>query len=64
MWGRICSFNNYFYFQDVPADLDIKAKVEGILSGAEADQKRARVMDIDDFMKLLYAFNAEGIHFS
>lgn len=52
------------FFQDVPADLDIKAKVEGILTASEADQKRARVMDIDDFMKLLYAFNAEGIHFS
>lgn len=45
-------------------DLDIKAKVEGILEREEADQKRARTMDIDDFMKLLYAFNAEGIHFS
>lgn len=60
----MCSLNNCFYFQEVPADLDIKAKVEGILTAAEADQQRARVMDIDDFMKLLYAFNAEGIHFS
>lgn len=45
-------------------ELDIKAKVENILTTNEADQMRARTMDIDDFMKLLYAFNAEGIHFS
>lgn len=52
------------YLQDVPADLDIKQKVEDILAAHEANQLRARTMDIDDFMKLLYAFNAEGIHFS
>lgn len=45
-------------------EFDIKSKVEDILTTNEADQKRARTMDIDDFMKLLYAFNAEGIHFS
>lgn len=45
-------------------ELDIKSKVDHILVSNEADQMRARTMDIDDFMKLLYAFNAEGIHFS
>lgn len=45
-------------------ELDIKTKVEEILLKNQADQMRARTMDIDDFMKLLYAFNAEGIHFS
>lgn len=45
-------------------ELDIKSKVEAILTSNVADQWRARTMDIDDFMKLLYAFNAEGIHFS
>lgn len=45
-------------------ELDIKSKVDDILTSNESDQKRARTMDIDDFMKLLYAFNAEGIHFS
>lgn len=43
---------------------DIKNKVEDILKSNDADQKRARTMDIDDFMTLLYAFNVEGIHFS
>lgn len=55
-----CSLKNI----DVPADLNIKEKVEGILVKCQADQLRARSMDIDDFMKLLYAFNVEGIHFS
>jgi len=39
-------------------------KVVGILTGLEMDSVRARSMDLDDFMKLLLAFNTEGIHFS
>lgn len=42
----------------------MKSKVEEILTELEAGEKRARTMDIDDFMKVLYAFNAAGIHFS
>lgn len=45
-------------------DLDIGAKVAKILEDNDASTTRARSMDIDDFMELLYAFNAEGIHFS
>lgn len=56
--------NFVFDFQDLSADLNIKEKIEEILTKNNADQLRARTMDIDDFMKLLYAFNAEGIHFS
>lgn len=55
-----CSLHNI----DVPADLDIKAKVEAILAEQKAGDWRARTMDIDDFMSLLYAFNLQGIHFS
>ncbi|XP_026758737.1 probable dimethyladenosine transferase [Galleria mellonella] len=55
-----CSLNN----KEVPEDFDIKQKVQDILTKEEADQMRARTMDIDDFMKLLHAFNAEGIHFA
>lgn len=50
--------------QDIPEDFDIKQKVQDILTNCEADQMRARTMDIDDFMKLLHAFNSEGIHFA
>ncbi|CAH1108899.1 unnamed protein product [Psylliodes chrysocephalus] len=55
-----CSVHN----KELPSDFIIKDKVEEILTKVEADQKRARTMDIDDFIVLLHAFNAEGIHFS
>lgn len=51
-------------FQEIPEDFEIKQKVQEILTKAEADQMRARTMDIDDFMKVLHAFNSEGIHFA
>lgn len=56
----------YFFItsQDVPKDFDIKSKIEEILTTLEADKLRARTMDIDDFMKVLHAFNSAGIHFS
>lgn len=55
-----CSLNN----KEMPADFDIKTKVENILTDSEFDQKRGRILDIDDFMTLLHVFNKEGIHFS
>lgn len=42
-----CSLNNV----TIPEGFDVKAKIEEILTEVEADQKRARTMDIDDFMK-------------
>lgn len=54
-----CSLNN----QNVPEDLDIKKVVDEVLDGIDFREKRARTMDIDDFMKLLAAFNESGIHF-
>jgi 18S rRNA (adenine1779-N6/adenine1780-N6)-dimethyltransferase len=55
-----CSLNNI----DLPEGFEIKEKVEGILQSIDAEKLRARSMDIDDFMKVLHAFNSEGIHFS
>ncbi|XP_066155542.1 probable dimethyladenosine transferase [Euwallacea fornicatus] len=55
-----CSVHN----KDVASDFSIKEKVEKILASVEAAEKRARTMDLDDFMVLLHAFNSEGIHFS
>ncbi|XP_046961670.1 probable dimethyladenosine transferase [Vanessa cardui] len=55
-----CSLHN----KEIPEDFDMKEKVQNILTAAEADQMRARTMDVDDFMKLLHAFNSEGIHFA
>uniref|UniRef100_T1IS59 rRNA adenine N(6)-methyltransferase n=1 Tax=Strigamia maritima TaxID=126957 RepID=T1IS59_STRMM len=45
-------------------DFNMKAKAEEILLGCEFLEQRARHMDIDDFLRLLYAFNSNGIHFT
>lgn len=42
----------------------MKAKVEEVLNKSGMSEKRARTMDIDDFLQLLHDFNSEGIHFS
>lgn len=55
-----CSLNNI----PLPDKFDIKAKIDDILKQNDFETKRARTMDIDDFMKLLHAFNVEGVHFS
>ncbi|KAG7210399.1 hypothetical protein KM043_011931 [Ampulex compressa] len=55
-----CSLNN----KSVPENFDIIEMVTGILKKAEAETKRARTMDVDDFISLLHAFNAEGVHFT
>ncbi|XP_053692727.1 probable dimethyladenosine transferase [Sabethes cyaneus] len=54
-----CSLKNI----DVPEGFSIKDMVENILAKEDAGSKRARTMDIDDFMNILRAFNEEGIHF-
>ncbi|XP_025752720.1 dimethyladenosine transferase isoform X2 [Oreochromis niloticus] len=55
-----CSLHN----TEVPADFSISKKIESVLQEADFSEKRARSMDIDDFMVLLHAFNSAGIHFS
>lgn len=55
-----CSLNN----KDIPENFNIKLKLEEILTEVDADKKRARTMDTDDFITLLHAFNSHGIHFS
>ncbi|GAB7346689.1 hypothetical protein MBLNU459_g1809t1 [Dothideomycetes sp. NU459] len=43
----------------------VRSKVNKVLvSDTELAEKRARMCDEGDFLKLLYAFNQEGIHFS
>merc|ERR1712080_771959 len=54
-----CSLKN----QPIPEDLNLKEIVEEILESINFKEKRARSMDIDDFMKLLHAFNSRDIHF-
>ena len=49
--------------ETVPTDFNIKQLVEKVLTESGFADKRARTMDIDDFMKLLHAFNAADVHF-
>ncbi|XP_013400483.1 probable dimethyladenosine transferase [Lingula anatina] len=55
-----CSVKNI----PLPQNFDIKEKVENIIIQNDYEKKRARTMDMDDFLGLLHAFNAEGIHFA
>ena len=62
--------NNYkihcsLHDEMVPDDFDIKYIIDDVLNGLGETwrEKRARTMDIDDFMKLLAAFNEKGVHF-
>ncbi|MBN3300522.1 DIM1 transferase, partial [Amia calva] len=55
-----CSVHNI----EIPQDFSIAEKIEQILQENAFNEKRARTMDIDDFMNLLHAFNSAGIHFS
>lgn len=43
---------------------EMKATVESVLAETGYSEKRAAKMDINDFMAVLAAFNARGIHFS
>lgn len=42
----------------------VSAKVEKVLAETGLGEKRATKCDEADFLKLLYALNQEGIHFS
>ncbi|XP_051759597.1 probable dimethyladenosine transferase [Ctenopharyngodon idella] len=55
-----CSLHNI----ELQQDFNIAQKIDGILQESKFSEKRARSMDIDDFMVLLHAFNSAGIHFS
>lgn len=56
--------NFQFFFQPIEENLNMQEKVIGILTKLNMDNFRARSMDLDDFMRLLLAFNSEGIHFN
>jgi len=55
-----CSMSDHL----IEADFDMKDKILTILTENEFDKKRARTMDIDDFLQLLNLFNTNGIHFA
>ncbi|XP_062899059.1 probable dimethyladenosine transferase isoform X2 [Mobula hypostoma] len=55
-----CSLHNI----EIPENFNIAEKIQKILEETECSEKRARTMDVDDFMSLLHGFNSHGIHFS
>uniref|UniRef100_A0A8C6JQH1 rRNA adenine N(6)-methyltransferase n=3 Tax=Melopsittacus undulatus TaxID=13146 RepID=A0A8C6JQH1_MELUD len=55
-----CSLHN----TEIPENFKIAEKIHAVLENTGYSEKRARSMDIDDFISLLHGFNAEGIHFS
>lgn len=55
-----CSLNSIL----IPEQFSIAEKIQSILAETQFSEKRARQMDIDDFIRLLHGFNSEGIHFS
>ncbi|KAL9891161.1 putative dimethyladenosine transferase [Glossina fuscipes fuscipes] len=48
----------------IEGNFNMQAKVINILEKVNMANTRARSMDLDDFMRLLLAFNSEGIHFN
>jgi 18S rRNA (adenine1779-N6/adenine1780-N6)-dimethyltransferase len=46
------------------SNIDIKSLVEKILFDTNYTEARAAKMEINDFLALLSAFNAKGIHFT
>ncbi|NXL86775.1 DIM1 transferase, partial [Alectura lathami] len=51
-------------FIEIPENFKIAEKIQAVLKDTGYSEKRARSMDIDDFIRLLHGFNSEGIHFS
>ncbi|CAB4061224.1 DIM1 [Lepeophtheirus salmonis] len=47
----------------LPEEFSIKELIVDVLESIDFTEKRPRTMDIDDFMKLMHAFNSVGVHF-
>ncbi|GBP00050.1 hypothetical protein EVAR_70845_1 [Eumeta japonica] len=60
------NYKLYLSIRNMPVEenFSMQEKVIGILTNLNMETARARSMDLDDFMRLLLAFNSEGIHFN
>ena len=61
------NMRTYLSLNNIPAPDPfpvMKDIIEEVLTEQEFSDKRAAKMDQDDFLRLLAAFNAKGIHFS
>ena len=43
---------------------EFREKLETVIEKSGFAKKRPRRMDVDDFLRLMLAFNREGIHFA
>ncbi|KAK0195169.1 S-adenosyl-L-methionine-dependent methyltransferase [Armillaria mellea] len=59
-WRTWCSETNRI----IEDNVDMKAKIEGVLEETGNTENRAAKMDVDDLLKLLSAFHDIGIHFA
>ncbi|OZC11926.1 hypothetical protein X798_01107 [Onchocerca flexuosa] len=55
----LCSIKN----KEIQSQFNMKEKVEDIIAKSGFASKRARQMDIEDFLSLLLVFNKEDVHF-
>ncbi|KAL3994306.1 ribosomal RNA small subunit methyltransferase A [Acanthocheilonema viteae] len=58
-YRALCSIKN----KEIESQFNMKDKMEHIITESGFASKRARQMDIEDFLSLLLAFNKEDIHF-
>ncbi|KAM7361171.1 putative dimethyladenosine transferase isoform 1-T2 [Cochliomyia hominivorax] len=60
------NYKLYLSIRNMPLEknFSMQDKVMEILTNLNMENSRARSMDLDDFMRLLLAFNSEGIHFN
>lgn len=49
---------------DINTDESVQDILERVLSQPQYKDKRARNLDLDDFLQLLADFNQEGVHFA
>ncbi|PBK73660.1 probable rRNA (adenine-N6,N6-)-dimethyltransferase [Armillaria ostoyae] len=59
-WRTWCSETNRI----IEDNVDMKAKIEGVLEETGNTENRAAKMDVDDLLKLLSAFHDIGVHFA
>lgn len=50
--------------QIIPDNFCLKSFIKDLLESHQFSEKRARSMDMDDFLRLLLLFNTNGIHFA
>ncbi|KAG4305793.1 hypothetical protein PORY_000703 [Pneumocystis oryctolagi] len=59
------NYSIWCFQNNIPPDnIPIRDKIDKVLNSVNLADKRAQKCDDNDFLKLLYAFNKEGIHFS